>query len=48
MSFGVLNKEGKIVRDPTFPDLPHVGEVYEMIHGKKPTGVEYNVWKTFL
>lgn len=47
MSFGVLNKEGKIVRDPTFPDLPHVGEVYEMIHGKKPTGVEYNVWKTF-
>ncbi|GAB0111617.1 MULTISPECIES: Bug family tripartite tricarboxylate transporter substrate binding protein [Pseudoalteromonas] len=47
MSFGVLNKDGVIVRDPTFPDLPHVGEVYEMIHGKKPTGVEYNVWKTF-
>ncbi|MEL0656960.1 tripartite tricarboxylate transporter substrate-binding protein [Pseudoalteromonas issachenkonii] len=47
MSFGVLNKDGVIVRDPTFPDLPHVGEVYEMIHGEKPTGVEYNVWKTF-
>lgn len=47
MSWGVLDEEGKLQRDPTFPDLPHFAEVYEMIHGKKPEGRAFKVWKAF-
>ncbi|MDD1828134.1 tricarboxylate transporter [Photobacterium sp. ZSDE20] len=47
MSWGVLNANGELERDPTFPDLPHFAEVYEMVHGKKPEGREFNVWKAF-
>lgn len=35
-SFGALDSEGNIVRDPTFPDIPHFMEVYEMVHGQPP------------
>lgn len=27
-------KDGELVRDPAFPDLPHVGEVYELLYGE--------------
>lgn len=47
MSLGMLDDDGNLVRDPTFPDLPHVGEVYEMIHGKKPSGLAWDAWMTF-
>ncbi len=47
MSWGVLDDDGNLQRDPTFPDLPHFAEVYEMIHGKKPEGTEFKVWKAF-
>lgn len=47
MSWGVLDDEGNLQRDPTFPDLPHFAEVYEMIHGKKPDGTAFKVWKSF-
>ena len=46
-SWGSLDKKGRLVRDPTFPELPHFGEVYEMVHGKKPAGVEFDAWKAF-
>lgn len=47
MTWGVLSENGELDRDPTFPDLPHFAEVYEMIHGKKPEGSAFNVWRAF-
>lgn len=46
-SWGALDDDGKIVRDPTFPDLPHFAEVYEKVHGKKPSGPAWEAWKSF-
>lgn len=47
MTWGVMDSNGELQRDPTFPDLPHFAEVYEMIHGKKPEGTQFKVWKSF-
>lgn len=47
-SWGVLNDNGEFVRDPTFPDLPHFAEAYEMAHGKKPSGTAYEAFKAFV
>ena len=44
MTWGMLDAKGDLVRDPTFPNLPHVGEVYERMHGKKPKGLAWNAW----
>lgn len=46
-SWGVLDDNGDLQRDPTFPNLPHFGEVYEKVHGKKPSGDAFRAWKTF-
>lgn len=46
-SWGVLNDKGELVRDPTFPDLPHFVELYEMVYGKKPSGIEFEAFKSF-
>jgi tripartite-type tricarboxylate transporter receptor subunit TctC len=35
-SLGALDDQGNVVRDPTFPDLPHFLEFYEMMNGKAP------------
>lgn len=48
MTWGVLDDEGNIVRDPIEPDLPCFPEVYEMVHGKKPSGQAWNAWKAFM
>lgn len=37
-SAGVI-VDGVVERDPNFPDLPHVGEVYELMYGSAPSGV---------
>ena len=47
MTWGMLDENGKLVRDPTFPNLPHVGEVYQMMHGKPPKGPAWKAWMTF-
>lgn len=47
MTWGMIDENGNMTRDPTFPNLPHVAEVYEMMHGKKPRGPAWNAWKTF-
>ncbi|NVJ93468.1 MAG: tricarboxylate transporter [Methylocystaceae bacterium] len=47
MAWGALDDDGNIVRDPTFPDLPSFPEVYEMVHGKKPSGEAWDAWKAF-
>jgi tripartite-type tricarboxylate transporter receptor subunit TctC len=46
-SWGVLDAKGQVRRDPTFPDLPHFVEAYEMMHGKKPSGVEFDAYLSF-
>ncbi len=46
-SWGVLGKDGKIQRDPSFPDLPHFVEAYEMVHGKAPDSERFRAWKSF-
>jgi len=40
-SFGIADEKGNIVRDPNLPDIPTLQEVYEMMHGKKPAGPNY-------
>ena len=47
-SWGVLDARGEFVRDPTFPDLPHFAEAYEMAYGKKPSGTAYEAFKAFV
>jgi tripartite-type tricarboxylate transporter receptor subunit TctC len=47
MSWGVLDENGVMQRDPTFPDLPILEEVYEMIHGAPPSGPMYDAYRAF-
>ena len=46
-SWGVLDENGEVARDPTFPDLPHFIEAYEMVHGKRPEGLEGSAYLSF-
>jgi len=46
-SMGVLNNKGEIIRDPQFPDLPTVAEIYELLEGKKPAGAKWDNWYRF-
>ncbi len=47
-SWGTFDAKGNLQRDPTFPDLPHWAEAYEMMHGKKPRGPAFTAWKSFV
>jgi tripartite-type tricarboxylate transporter receptor subunit TctC len=47
MTWGALDKKGNIVRDPVETDLPSFPEVYEMVHGKEPSGPAWEAWKAF-
>jgi tripartite-type tricarboxylate transporter receptor subunit TctC len=42
MSFGVT-KNGKVIRDQMFPELPTWVEAYEAIHGKAPSGKQFEI-----
>jgi tripartite-type tricarboxylate transporter receptor subunit TctC len=46
-SWGVLDENGEVARDPTFPELPHFVEAYEMMHGSKPSGVAFDAYLAF-
>lgn len=46
-SWGVVDAQGVPQRDPTFPDIPHFTEAYEMMHGRKPSGVAYDAYLAF-
>lgn len=46
-SWGVLNEAGEIVRDPTFPDLPHFAEAYETLTGQAPSGPDFEAYVAF-
>lgn len=46
-SFGALDDDGNIVRDPTFPDMPTFKEVCEATEGCETEGTEWDAWKAF-
>ncbi|WP_142847558.1 tripartite tricarboxylate transporter substrate binding protein [Telmatospirillum sp. J64-1] len=46
-SWGMLDSNGNIVRDPSFPDLPSFPEAYEMAFGEKPSGPAWEAYKSF-
>lgn len=46
-SWGVLDEDGNLMRDPTFPDLPHFGEAYEIMTGMAPSGEDYDAYFAF-
>ncbi len=43
-SWGVLDAAGTLTRDPSFPDLPHFGEVYQSLLGKETQGIAWESW----
>ncbi|WP_137176910.1 tripartite tricarboxylate transporter substrate binding protein [Roseomonas sp. AR75] len=43
-SYGVQDDDGKIVRDPSFPEIPTFEEVYRGMMGKEPSGAEYDAY----
>jgi tripartite-type tricarboxylate transporter receptor subunit TctC len=47
-SWGVTDDNGNLVRDPAFPDLPHIGEAIQQATGKAPSGQEWEAFKAFL
>lgn len=47
MSWGSLDDNGDIVRDPTFPDMPTFKEVCEATDGCETSGEQWDAWKAF-
>ena len=47
MTWGSLDASGKIVRDPTFPELPTFKEVCEATAGCETSGAKWDAWKAF-
>ena len=47
MTWGALDDNGDIVRDPTFPNIPTFKEVYTQIKGSAPSGNSWDAWKAF-
>lgn len=47
MTWGALDDQGNVVRDPTFPDTPTFKEVYMSVKGKAPSGPAWEAWKAF-
>ena len=47
MTWGALDDDGNIVRDPTFPDVPTFKEEYIRIKGEEPSGEAWDAWKAF-
>jgi len=47
MSWGALDDDGNIVRDPTFPDMPTFKEVCEATKGCETSGDKWEAWKAF-
>ena len=46
-SWGIIDANGDVQRDPTFPDLPHFVEAYEMMNGSAPSGPEFDAYLAF-
>jgi tripartite-type tricarboxylate transporter receptor subunit TctC len=46
-TFGFV-KSGEITRDPVFPGMPWIGELYEQVNGKKPSGEIWEAIESFI
>ena len=46
-SWGALDDDGNIVRDPTFPDMPSFKEVCEATEGCETSGTAWDAYKAF-
>ena len=47
MTWGSLDENGDVVRDPTFPDMPTFKEVCEKTDGCETSGEAWDAWKAF-
>lgn len=47
MTWGALDADGNIVRDPTFPEMPTFKEVCEATDGCATEGEQWDAWKAF-
>lgn len=47
-SEGVLDANGEVVADPTFPDLPTIADVYQQANGAPPSGDLWDAYKLSL
>ncbi len=47
MSWGSLDENGEIVRDPTFPDMPTFKEVCESVAACETSGPAWDAWVAF-
>lgn len=47
MTWGALDADGNVVRDPTFPDIPTFKEVCEATDGCETEGETWEAWKAF-
>ena len=47
-SLGQIDAAGNVVRDPNFPDIPTVVEVYRTLNGTDPSGPAYEAYRALL
>ena len=47
MTWGALDDDGNIVRDPTFPDIPTFKEICDATAGCETSGEKWDAWKAF-
>ncbi|MFT4726565.1 MAG: tripartite-type tricarboxylate transporter receptor subunit TctC [Granulosicoccus sp.] len=47
MTWGSIDENGDIIRDPTFPDMPTFKEVCEKTDGCETSGEAWDAWKAF-
>ena len=43
-SYGIIGPDGRVARDPSFPDVPTFEEVFERMHGRAPSGPAYEAY----
>lgn len=48
MTWGALDADGNIVRDPTFPDVPTFKEICQGTAGCETSGESWDAWKAFM
>ncbi|MCW1934940.1 type 2 periplasmic-binding domain-containing protein [Pararhodobacter zhoushanensis] len=47
-ALGVVNADGSVVRDPSFPDLPTFVEFFEQATGAAPEGQAFAAWQSLM
>ncbi len=47
-SFGMLDAQGRVVRDPVFNKLPSMAEAYELCRGRAPAGAAWDAYRAAL